>query len=203
MSDKKRKHSKKTIASVYISKITVFLIIALVTTISAMVIVMPMAISFVHKVEAKFPMSSADIWINDEFTELQKADYGAKIGTIQSESCGLNCNLYYGANRISMRYGVGLSGKKSSFDGYTYITGYGETYFAPLHYIKAGDIINVKTSDFNAAYKVVDSGYVEKGKAAYNGSSDNVLVICAKESDLSEHSGDDFCVIAVLAEEVE
>lgn len=203
MSDKKRKGSKNTIVSVYISKITVFLVIALAATISVMVIAMPMAVSFVHKVEAKFPMSSADIRINDEFTETQKADYGDKIGTIQSESCGLNCNLYYGANRVSMRYGAGLSGKKSTFDGYTYITGYGETYFAPLHYIKSGDIINVKASDFTGAYKVIESGYVEKGKAAYNGNADDVLVICSKESDLSEHNGDDFCVIAVSAEEVE
>lgn len=206
MSDKKRKNSKsnnKTIGSVYISKIVIFLAVALVVTIAAMVIAMPKTVDFVHKVEAQFPMSSADIQIGDELTELKNAGYGAKIGTIQSESCGLNCNLYYGANRASMRYGAGLSAKKGTFDGYTYISGYGSTFFAPLHYVKTGDIINVKTSDFNGAYKVLESGYVEKGKAAYNGSSDYVLVICAKESDLSEHKGKDFCVIAVSAGEVQ
>lgn len=201
MSDKKRKNGK-TIGSVYVSKIAVHLIIALAVTISVIVIAMPTAVKFVHKVQSQFPISNADIQISNDLTEISKADYGAKIGTLEGDSFGLNCNIYYGANRVSMRYGAGLSAEKTTVGKCTYITGYSESFFAPLHYVKAGDIITFKTSDSDTDYKVIDTGFVESGKAEYSGNYENVLVLSVKETNLSEHSGSDFCVIAVSAEEV-
>ncbi|MCM1285870.1 MAG: sortase [Acetobacter sp.] len=200
MSDKKRKGIKKTVGTVYILRIVIFVVIAVAVTASAIIIALPYGTGIVHKVEGKFPMKSRDVVISETIVSADNAKYGEKIASISSDDFGLNCDVYYGSNRASMRYGAGWSKESGNPGGSRtcLISGNGETYFSPLHSATAGDIINVKTADNSFSYKVFDTKYIDINKQAYNENDDGILVICSAESSFSPHSRESFYVFAKL-----
>lgn len=200
MSDKKRKGIKKTVGTVYILRIVMFVTIAVAVTAVAIMIALPYGTEIVHKVEGKFPMKSRDVVISETIVTEDTAGYGEKIAVISSDDFGLNCDVYYGRNRASMRYGAGWSKESGKLgDSKTcFIAGNGETYFSPLHFAKAGDIIRVKTADKSFSYKVFDAKYIDISKQAYNESDDGILVLSSAESSFSPHARESFYVFAKL-----
>lgn len=200
MSDKKRKGIKKTVGTVYILRIVIFVAIAVAVTVAAIIIALPYGTDIVHKVEENFPMKSRDVVISETIVSADNAKFGEKIADISSNDFGLNCDIYYGSNRASMRYGAGWSKESGKLgDSKTcLVSGNGETYFSSLHSAKAGDIINVKTADKSFSYKVFDAKYIDVNKQAYNESDDGILVLCAAESSFSPHAKENFYVFAKL-----
>ncbi|MGN0533517.1 MAG: sortase domain-bontaining protein [Eubacterium sp.] len=198
MSDKKSRSKERNLGNVYISKILIFLAIALSVSITAIVLAMPKAVEFVHSVEAQFPRQSRDIAVSDTLVKADEAKYGERVAALYSDDFGLNCNVYCGSNRTSMRYGAGWFSESDSFggNGVCMAVGYGETYFAPLYYAESGDIITAVIDGKELKYKVFDAKYIENGKQPYNENSGSMLVLCAKESLFSQHNGEGYYVFA-------
>ena len=78
MSDKKSRSKERNLGNVYISKILVFLAIALSVSIITIVLAMPKAVEFVHSVEAQSPRQSRDIAVSDTLVNADEAKYLAR-----------------------------------------------------------------------------------------------------------------------------
>lgn len=213
MSDgKKNKHRKKGFFSNYFIKIFSFLAIALAITIVTIIVAMPTAVNYVHKAEAGLGRSIRYVTVDDS-TYAPVSEKGAKpdknniaygdcVANIECESTGVNCKVYYGTNRISMRSGAGLSGDEAFF-GETapvFVTGYDETYFSGLKYCKSGDIIKVTTNYGELSYRVSEVTYIDKSKQAFKPDTAERLVLCAICSDFSEHADENLYVFAERTE---
>ncbi|MGN1202371.1 MAG: sortase domain-bontaining protein [Eubacterium sp.] len=203
MSDEKGKNTqKKGIFHNYIIYITSFLIIALAITIVAIIIAVKPATELVHKIENSLAMEVRDVQINDGYYPSadndKSAEYGDRIGNVSIESCGLNCNIYYGANRVSYRYGAGFSADSVGFGSgnVSVLKGFDETYFSSLEYAKIGDIITVTANDGVYTYQVTDTKYIADNKQAYQSEDKDMLVLCSIYSDFSNHSGEYLYVFA-------
>jgi len=82
--------------------------------------------------------------------------YGDKYANISCDKIGLDASIYFGDNEQILRKGIGQYYGSSPF-GYgkkILLSGHSSTYFAPLQYIKKGDVIKVKTSYGIYEYKV-------------------------------------------------
>jgi LPXTG-site transpeptidase (sortase) family protein len=197
MSDKKSKssHSRGLFRN-YFVYILSFLAIAVVITIIALLIVQKPATSFVHSLEDTFPMAIRDITLDDNTypsdDEQSTYYYGDKVGNVTIENCGVNTDIYYGANRVSARQGVGLCAIDGSLDeanGAIEIKGYDETYFSGLKYAQVGDIVTITTNSGAYEYRITEVKYIPSDKEAYKQDSD-MLVLCSIFSDFSQHSGE-------------
>lgn len=207
-SGKKKGNRRKSLYENYFLNMILYLIAAAAVMIIVIVAAMPKAAEFVHKAEAGLGMSTRHIRLDDSSYNPLSNDgnylengysYGQLIGNITCENAGLNCNVYYGANRISMKNGSGLSGNDSIFGlkGISFVTGYDETYFYNLKYCEKGDVITVTTNYGEYSYKVTDTSYIDEDKQAYRDDGESeCLVLSAVCSDFSEHSGECFYVFA-------
>lgn len=212
MSDVKKKRCRsKSIFENYFFNIALYLIVASAAMVIVIIAAMPKAAEYVHKAEAGLGMRTRHIQLDDStyeplsnngnYTE-NAYSYGQLIGNITCENVGVNCNIYYGANRVSMRNGAGLSGNDSIFglNGVSLVIGYDETFFSGLKYCSNGDIITVTTDYGEYRYKVSETAYIQEDKQAYRSDSGEKLVLCAVCSDFSEHSGEYFYVFADRAD---
>lgn len=222
MSDEKSKESKKeNLFNKYFIYIFSFLAIALAFTVIGLFIVNAPASNAVHQLEDSFKMRVRDVELDDSTyfpnvpdgaeTENNETAFqvklGNKIANVSIESCGLNCGVYYGANRASMRNGAGLSAVPESIDSngrlnnssVLVIKGYDETYFSSLKYAEIDDIVTLD-SNFSPAvqYRIVDAKYVSADVDPYDNEEEAMLVLCSICSDFSEHSGERYCVFARL-----
>lgn len=219
---KKNKESKKeNLFNKYLIYIFSFLAIALAFTVIGLFIVNAPASNAVHQLEDSFKMRVRDVELDDSTyfpnvpdgaeTENNETAFqvklGNKIANVSIESCGLNCGVYYGANRASMRNGAGLSAVPESIgsngrlnnSSVLVIKGYDETYFSSLKYAEIDDIVTLD-SNFSPAvqYRIVDAGYVSADVDPYDNEEKAMLVLCSICSDFSEHSGERYCVFARL-----
>lgn len=211
MSNAKRKITqKKGIFQNYLKYIISFLIAALAVTVAALCIANKPVTELVHKVENALPMQVRDIVADSsgsyqncepraDYKDLsslyQYSFYGDVIGNITIESCGVNCDIYYGANRVSWRYGAGLDAEEGS-ENINLIKAYDETCFAGLKYAQVGDIITVKTAYDEQLYQIKDMKYINADKDAYPQENKDMLVLCSIFSDFSEHKGEYLYVFA-------
>lgn len=197
--DKKEKKYKKGVFRNYLVYIIGFVSVAVLVMLCAIGAVNKPATDFVHRLEKEFSIEIRDIQVNNNnFSKDKKLELCDKIGSITVESIGVNCDIYYGANRVSYRNGAGFD-TDSQFFGegeVSVIKGFEETVFSNLKHIEEEDIITVKSGDNSYTYSVVTAEYsstdLTKSAAEYGES----LVICSICSDFSEHSGESFYVIA-------
>ncbi|MDE5985483.1 MAG: sortase [Eubacterium sp.] len=222
MSSENRKVSKKeNLFNKYLVYIFSFLTIALAFTVMGLFIVNTPVTNVVHKLEDNFKMLVRDVEIDDNTyfpnvpdgaepennTTDFKVHLGDKIANVSIESCGLNCSVYYGINRVSMRNGAGLSSilgcvdskGRLNHDSMLVIKGYDETFFSSLKYAEIGDIVTLD-SNFSPAmqYRIVDAKYISEDVQPYSDDADAMLVLCGICSDFSEHSGERYYVFADL-----
>ncbi|MCH5320976.1 MAG: sortase [Eubacterium sp.] len=200
--EKRRKKHKSNIFQDYIKYILSFLIIALAVFIAAILIAMKPVTQQVNKIENSLNMQVRDVVINDSHypsDDSASADtYGDKIGNVTIENCGLNCDIYYGSNRVSMRYGAGFLNDKNDFASgkMSVIKGYDETYFSSLKYAQKGDIVTVTTNNGEYRYRVTDTKYIDENTQAYQSEDIDMLVLYSIFSDFSDHAGERFYVFA-------
>lgn len=200
--EKRKKHSNKpkNIVKDYVLTNIVFLAILLAVTVGVIFGTIKPVTAYVHKIESEADMKVGDIVIdrNSDMIPYSKenAQFGDFIANITCESKGLNTSVYLGLNRVSARYGAGLSSDNSFFTetGTAVVAGYDETCFGSLKYIEKGDIITVTTADSEISYKVKDA-FFESINADLS-SAKNDLVVYSSFSDFSENSGKFYYVLA-------
>lgn len=198
--DKKDKKYKRGIFQNYLVYIIGFVSVAVVVMLCAIGAVNKPATEFVHRLEKEFSIEIRDIQVNNDnaLSKDKKLELCDKIGNITVESKGVNCDIYYGANRVSYRNGAGFDADSQFFgEGeVSVIKGFEETVFSNLKHIEEEDIITVKSGDNSYTYSVVTAEYsnadLTKSASEYGES----LVICGICSDFSEHSGESLYVIA-------
>lgn len=196
-----KKHKKNSIFQDYIKYIFSFLIITLVIFIAAILFAMKPVSENVHKIENRLNMQVRDIEINDGHylaEDVSEDNYGDKIGNVSIENRGLNCDIYYGANRVSMRYGAGFLSESNHIGSgrVSVIRGVDETYFSSLKYAEEGDIVTVTSNNGVYYYRVKDTKYIDADTPAYQSDDMDMLILCSMCSDLSEHSGECLYVFA-------
>lgn len=200
--EKRGKKHKKSIFQDYFKYILSFLIIALAVFIAAILIAMKPVTEQVNKIENRLNMQVRDIVVNDSHypsnENISEDNFGDKIGNVTIENRGLNCDIYYGANRVSMRYGAGFLSEDNDFDSgkVSVIMGYDETYFSSLKHTVKDDIVTVTTNNGEYRYRVTDTKYIDANTQAYQSDDTDMLVLCSICSDLSGHAGKYFYVFA-------
>lgn len=207
----RRKKHKAGIFGRYIIYIISFLIISLTVTAAAFLIAEKPVTDFVHKFEDRFPMRVRDISSNVEAGSREAqyiGMYGKKTGNVVIDDCGVNCDVYYGDNRVSMRKGAGLhvSDKNAGDIKGIFLKGYDETHFAGLKYAKKGSVIifclkdEKSQKEITAKYLIKDIKYVSPGEDTYQPKNAEELVLCSIFSDFSKHSGEYLYIIADKAD---
>jgi sortase (surface protein transpeptidase) len=202
-SKKRHSHRRRKSFNDFAREVTVLVVISLVAMIVCVFAANKTACDFVHKLESQMPMQVRDLIVeeNGEYANISKDElqYGTLIANISIESRGVNAPVYFGLNRVSLRYGVGVSGKdnqKPFISGKKDIVGgYDETYFKSLKYVKIGDKVTVTSKDKVISYEVVDCFEAEKGDEKVN-DYDCDLVLYSIFSNYSENGGK--CFYALL-----
>ena len=83
---------------------------------------------------------------------------GMHFGRLECSQIGLDCPVYYGANRVCLRAGAAAS-TAYGLPGYgksTVVTGYNTTAFRNLGQLKKGDLIDFSTNWGHFSYRVTD-----------------------------------------------
>lgn len=202
-SKKRHSHRRRKSFNDFAREVTVLVVISLVAMIVCVFAANKTACDFVHKLESQMPMQVRDLIVeeNGEYANISKDElqYGTLIANISIESRGVNAPVYFGLNRTSLRYGVGVSGKDNQkpfiSDEKDIVGGYDETYFKSLKYVKIGDKVTVTSKDKVISYEVVDCFEAEKGNKKVN-DYDCDLVLYSIFSNYSENGGK--CFYALL-----
>ena len=203
-----KKHGRKGGIAQYFIKTLCYLLILLAVTVATVFITINPVTQLVHKIEDRFPMGVNDIQLNDMAYQPLSVDsvdsmaysYGDKLAVISSDDFGLNCPVYYGANRVSMEQGVGFSSETDLFadKGISLVVGYMQSCFSSLEYAQVGDLINVVTNYGEFSYRVYSIEYIDESKQAYKDIGSDRLVLCGLTSDFSEHSKESLYVFCEL-----
>ncbi len=201
-SKKRHSHRRKS-PNDFVKTVAIFVCVELIVVVGAIIGVNKSACDAVHKLEAAMPKSVMDLQIDsnqDTYISLddEKLDYGSLVADITVEKRGIEVPVYYGLNRVSLRYGAGVSSDEnaSAFDGNanTFIAGYDETYFKSLKYVKAGDKVKVKVAGKTISYKAVDVFVGDEGDSRVKDYKNN-LILYSIFSDYGENGGKCFYVI--------
>lgn len=124
-------------------------------------------VSAVHDVQAKLPRADSDLQLTEQYdpqpdtfgiVEASQVTGGMHFGQLECSRVGLDCPVYYGANRVCLRAGAAAS-TAYSLPGYgksTVVTGYNTTAFRNLGQLKKGDLIDFSTNWGHFSYRVTD-----------------------------------------------
>lgn len=112
-SEKKHSHRQKS-PNDFAKTVVIFVCVELIVVVGAIIGVNKTACNAVHKLEAAMPKSVMDLQINpnqDTYVSLdsKELDYGSFVADIIVEKRGIEAPVYYGLNRVSLRYGAGVS----------------------------------------------------------------------------------------------
>lgn len=125
------------------------------------------AVSAVHDVQAKLPRADSDLQLTEQYdpqpntfgiVEGATVTGGMHFGRLECSQIGLDCPVYYGANRVCLRAGAAAS-TAYGLPGYgksTVVTGYNTTAFRNLGQLKKGDLIGFSTNWGHFSYRVMD-----------------------------------------------
>ncbi len=116
---KKRHSRRRKSPNDFAKTVTIFVCVELIVAVGAIIGVNKSACNAVHKLEAAMPKSVMDLQINpnqDAYISLddEKLDYGSLVADIVIEKRGIEVPVYYGLNRVSLRYGAGVSNEENA-----------------------------------------------------------------------------------------
>ena len=92
-------------------------------------------------------------------SDIEWPSYGQQYAQISCERINLNAPVFFGDDKATLRKGVGQYNGSFIF-GYgrtILLAGHNTTYFMPLQYIQAGDIVTVQTAYDTYKYKITDT----------------------------------------------
>ncbi|MBR7060235.1 MAG: hypothetical protein IKI34_00665 [Eubacterium sp.] len=168
-SSKSHSHSKMKKERGVIPYITNSLIYVLIS----LVIILPLFIGFVnksvdavHNVQNSLTADFYDYEVYSERFDNKTLSYSEgkigiceKVGVLKCESVGINQNVYFGINRVSLRNGVGLSteSKFGESDSKLILAGYSIGALKGLSNIQEGDTVSFETTDKIYEYTVLSN----------------------------------------------
>lgn len=214
MSDKKevkkasgKKKSDSQVAH-YIYKPVIYVLIALIVVIPAMIGGYSIASNIVENNESFEHIDSYDMQVIDNgapFSTTQEGQVtvGAiaeneKFGNITCERVGLNTSVYKGANRTVLRNGVGAMAGLPGVDDIVQIVGYSTTAFKNLNDLVAGDTIIFETTYGLYTYTVAQSVQAELFDTNTLEGENIVLACKAGDGLFSNYSTEQIYVVAQL-----
>ena len=184
----------------YLTKPLTYFLLSLIIVLPMALILLHAAVNVVHRAQPFFAPSISDIQLNDsDYTPgvatagtaakpLLKS--GDRIGDIACAEKGFTAKVYYGANRVSYRNGIGLSGE-AVLPGQgqaVQLKGYATVGCKALDNLEEGDIITFTTGWGVYQYEVLHSEIT----AEPTEETGEVLVIhCAKSSDAFANAADE------------
>ncbi|MGN0516843.1 sortase domain-containing protein [Eubacterium sp.] len=162
---KHRRHNSDSVVYPYLYRSISFVLISMFIFAPLMILGLDMAKSTVNDAKTYLTIGYNDINTDNSYNDKTGNDFinsislGSLIGTVSCERIGLNENIYYGYNRVSLRDGAGLDSKSYLFGmgGCSRLAGYSSSSFGSLYNIEKGDVIEVKTPFGNYSYKVYDA----------------------------------------------
>lgn len=128
----------------YIVKPMLFLLISMVIVLPLCFYMLNIAVDTVHTLQGSLTATLADIEVDDDFDKTKapsELGVSAYLGTIKSDDVALDCKVYNGINRLSLRHGAALSTEHGTPGSGKSICvfGYATTCFDSLHKLKVGD----------------------------------------------------------------
>ena len=149
----------------YLYRIASFVLLSMLLFAPLMMIGLDEAKATVKDAQSYLKMDYNDLKIGKDTSDkigedfLDDVEIGSYIGNVSCERIGLNEEVYYGYNRVSMRNGGGLDSRSYLFGmgRVTKIAGYSSN-FGSLYNIKKGDVIEVESNLGNFKYKVYKTG---------------------------------------------
>lgn len=200
-------HHKKHVVLTYFIVPLIFVLISLLIVVPSGKFLFGKAVQTVHKAQEALTISYNDLEATDasvEFTEddgivIKPPIAAQRLGTLKCETAGLNAELYYGINRVSLRAGAGVKSGASLFgqDGQVSVYGYASTAFKALKNVKPGDIISVEASWGKYEYSVEDIQLSDAPPKL----DDNVLVL-SSDADEGAFSGQSKTKRFVIARQI-
>ena len=168
----------------------------------------------VHDAQKTLRISFSDIDVSDKyFSECQKDGTDItreglsvcdKLATIECNNAAVGCDVYYGINRVSKRYGAGLSTKSGLFgeDKQIHIDGDTSTVFKALKNVKKGDVFTVKTPAGEYQYTVRE---ITKGTEYTGKIKGEYLLLTTQDSGdaFAQQTKQKLMVVATLGGEVQ
>lgn len=156
---KKHHHKKHYTVLPFITTPIIFILISMVVMVPALVVGMNYCVDAVHSAQQVLSIDYNDKDISvDTDGDPDACEY---IGTLACKSAGLDAEIYYGVNRVSLRNGCAMS-EKSDFDGAIYIAGYSVGDFRAISKLDDGDIIELNSAYGNKSYKVTKTVEADK-----------------------------------------
>lgn len=192
-------HKKRYVVLQYIVIPILFVLISLVAVVPVSMFLLNESVDLVHKVQETLTMDYNDLHSSDEqfrqsdktggSVQLPKFVSSEKIGSIVCENAGLNTNLYYGLNRVSLRSGAAVCCDSSLFgeNACVNIFGYASTAFKALYNMDIDDEIVVQTSWGKYSYRVVSC----ESMAAAPETDGNILVLSTSKNNKAFSNFDD------------
>ena len=203
---KHRRHKNDSVVYPYLYRSISFVLISMFAFAPLMLLGFDKAKSTVEDAKTYLTIDFNDIATDNSYNGKTGNDFinsislGSLIGTVSCERIGLNENIYYGYNRVSLRDGAGLDSNSYLFGmgGCSQLAGYSSSSFGSLYNIEKGDVIEVDTPFGNYRYEVYDA-YASSSIADTDG--DALILATAKSSKaFSALSDKGFYVYAVLAD---
>lgn len=201
---KHRRHKNDSVVYPYLYRSISFVLISMFAFAPLMLLGFDKAKSTVEDAKTYLTIDFNDIATDNSYNDKTGNDFinsislGSLIGTVSCERIGLNENIYYGYNRVSLRDGAGLDSNSYLFGmgGCSRLAGYSSSSFGSLYNIEKGDVIEVDTPFGNYRYEVYDA-YASSSTADTNG--DALILATAKSSKaFSAQSDKGFYVYASL-----
>ena len=165
---KRKSHKKHYTVLPYFSTPIVYVLVSLIAIVPICFVLMNVAVTAVHSVQKTLTPDFCDITASSEYkpstkssgtAEIPKFSASKKIGKIVCDGAGLNAGVYYGLNRVSLRYGAALNAK-TALPGQSktvQVFGYSSTAFKALKNVKKGDTLSFETEWGTYTYSVTDA----------------------------------------------
>ena len=168
---KRKSHKKHYTVLPYFSTPIVYVLVSLIAIVPICFVLMNVAVTAVHSAQKTLTPDFCDITASSEYKPSKK------IGKIVCDGAGLNAGVYYGLNRVSLRYGAALNAKTAlpGQNKTVQVFGYSSTAFKALKNVKKGDTISFETEWGTYTYSVTDACALETAPSA----SDNELVLAS------------------------
>lgn len=190
--EKKKKHkSRKHKYSVlpYFQVSFVFVLISMIVVVPVCIGAMNIAVSTVHKAQEVFVRDFNDIEAKTDYQGSDKESgtvsvpalsVAQKLGVLTCDKVGLNADVYYGINRVSLRNGVAVNVESSQCGQgeNVEIYGYVSKDFKVLNNLEIDDVIKFETLWGTYKYRVSSKQILSKSP---NPSGSENLILATQE----------------------
>jgi LPXTG-site transpeptidase (sortase) family protein len=175
-----------------------------------MIFVIPVSIvsfnfasDMVHKAQKTLTFSYCDVEIDNSDVELSSqkdgqttinnVDLMKKYGNIVCENAGMNTDVYYGINRVSLRNGCASSAENSlpGQGGCVKVTGYYSTAMKALKNVEIGDIITYSTTYGVFTYKVYNVTTCDSFSKLSLSNDEELVLSCYSSNDIFANYSDE------------